>query len=69
MGGIRVFCLNFPPLEYILTLQTHSTYVIVLLGKIIDVYNDKGVATYNRVYQLRTRAFFTSKSIKQLSMT
>ena len=33
LGGIHVFCLNFPPLEYILTIPPHSRYIIVSLQK------------------------------------
>ena len=48
VGVIHAFCLDFPPLEYIPIIPPHSTYLIVLgiaQGKIIDVYNDKDIAT------------------------
>ena len=39
-GWDSCFFLDFPPLEYIPIIPPHSAYVIVLVGKIIDVDND-----------------------------
>ena len=66
-----MFCLDFPPLEYIPTKPPHSTYVIIYLlrkRKIIDVYINKGFDTIcilskNAYFMLWHNLYFNSKYI------